>query len=360
MLVLHVGPHKTATTWLQVNFHHNHNALLRQGWLYPLTGERVRVAHHDLSDDPDQILDPKSRKVREFQKIARKSAGENLNVLLSSEGFSNWKPAHLKALQEIMRGHELHVVYALRDPVSRFYSFWAQKVKTGSSTSLPAYRKKHFRRPGQSGLLNPLIDIRQLAALPDTRLTLLLYEDIRRRKLDIFDVFVTEVLKLPILPHVAESTANERQTIEMTEFMRLLLKRIGQKASRGQVKIGRVFHYMLTGGKKKAVIQAVAAVGKARHTMTVKRDPVFYDEIEQGLMAYRDRMIPVPEDGRLFPTGPEEFEYYDSAMLESDPAVSRLLDEMQVKFRPGSLRIRLINLARGRLMSWRRFVKLFR
>ncbi|MGS7457465.1 hypothetical protein, partial [Mycobacterium tuberculosis] len=63
MFVLHVGPHKTATTWLQRNFHHNAGALEKAGWLYPQTGERVAVAHHDLSDNQKEILDDGSRKV---------------------------------------------------------------------------------------------------------------------------------------------------------------------------------------------------------------------------------------------------------------------------------------------------------
>ena len=74
MFVLHVGPHKTATTWMQTNLHFNAAALEKAGWLYPQVGERVVIAHHDLSDHPAEILDDGSRKSAAFRRIADKAA----------------------------------------------------------------------------------------------------------------------------------------------------------------------------------------------------------------------------------------------------------------------------------------------
>jgi hypothetical protein len=269
MFVLHVGPHKTATTWLQVNFHENIAALEKAGWYYPRTGERVRVAHHDISDFPEQIFDETSARVKELRRIAERANAEGLNILMSSEGFRNWKPAALKRLGEIMAPHEMSIVYCARDPVSLLYSFWAQQVKTGSKTAFPEFHRRQFARPRKSRFLNVLQEIKPLERLAGPRLRVLLYDEIRRQNRDIFDVFCTDILGIEELPHVRTAVANERQPVELTEFMRLMLLRIDGWKGREQVNIGRMFQYFLTDRKKAEIIAAVAQVPAARRILPV-------------------------------------------------------------------------------------------
>ncbi|MBL0370818.1 sulfotransferase domain-containing protein [Rhizobium sp. KVB221] len=360
MFVLHVGPHKTATTWLQQNFHHNIKALEKAGWLYPQTGERVRVAHHDLSDDPDETLDGKSRRFRELQAIARKANDRGLNILLSSEGFRNWKPEHLLRLKEIMAPHEMRIVYCVRDPVSTFYSFWAQQVKTGSKLSFPEFCQKQFRKPIRSRLLNPLVEIDALAELEDVDLTLLLYDEIRRRNDDIFDVFVQSILGIGPLPHVDAETANERQPLEMTEFMRLILLRVGSWRDEADTNIGRVFHHMLGERTREQIVSSVGAVSEARQNMTIDREqPVFRRAERQLLARYKASMIPSPAK-RLFLEGAQECAFYDAEKLQADPTVRQLLDDVVRKVRPGGLRMWVMGWSRFWLMLWRRIVKAVR
>ena len=361
MLLLHVGPHKTATTWLQHNFHHNIKALEQAGWCYPQTGVRVRVAHHDLSDNAAEIFDDTSAKVRELKSIAAKAARKNLNILLSSEGFRNWKPKHLERLQAIMAPHQLHVVYCVRDPASMLYSFWAQQIRTGLQRSFPEFSDKQFAKPARSKVLNPLAEIKPLAELPDARLTILLYDEIRRQNRDIFDVFVTDILKLAPLPHAEDARSNDRQPIEMTEFMRLVLIRIGNWKEDADVNIGRAFHYMLPKAKEDRIVEAVAAVQSARRSVVIDRKQRIFAKVERLLLAgYRPLMIPQPQGNRIFLDGPQECVYYDGAALEADPAVARLLGSVANTFRPGGPYIWAMNWSRFWLSLYRRIVKLLR
>jgi hypothetical protein len=361
MLVLHVGPHKTATTWLQQNFHHNSRALARAGWFYPRTGVRVRIAHHDISDHADEVLVPGSAKVAEIRRIAARATAAGQNILMSSEGFRNWTPRHLEALQAIVAPHRLHVVYTVRDPVSTLYSFWSQQVRNGLQLSFPDFRNKQFRRPAKSRILNPLLEIDAISGVSDADLTILLYDEIVRRKLDIFDVFVTEILKLPPLPHATGARANDRQPLEMTEFMRLVLIRVGSWRHGADVNIGRVFDYMLGRARNRQIIAAVGAVTGASRRMTVDRGNDIFDDVQRRLTTdYRNRLVPQPLSDRLFAEGAEEFRYYDQDDLLADPAVARLLDDVAVKFRSGGTRIRLVNHARSWLSAYRRALKFFR
>lgn len=362
MFVLHVGPHKTATTWLQQNFHHNINALEQAGWFYPQTGERVRVAHHDISDDPEEVLDPSSRKVRELKAIARKSHDAGLNVLMSSEGFRNWNAEQLKELQAIMAPHEMRIVYCVRDPASLLYSFWAQKIKSGSTYSFPNYRRRQLKRGENSRVINPLIEIDALAALQGTALTLLLYDEIRRQGRDIFDVFIEDVLQIPRLPHAEDVSGNERQPLEMTEFMRLAQMRIHASDDRSpEASIGLAFRFMMPARTEEEIVRAVAAVHGARKTTVVRRRLPLFRQTERRLLKdYRHIMVPQPAGKTFFLSDPLQCAYYDDAMLEKDPAVRRLLSKVSNQFRPAGLRLWVMGWSRFWLTLWRRIAKFFR
>lgn len=361
MLVLHVGPHKTATTWLQHNFYNNIKGLEEAGWFYPQTGVRVRVAHHDISDHPDQIFDDNGAKVRELRRIVAKAAEKNLDILLSSEGFRNWKPEHLAKLQAIVSPHEMHIVYCVRDPAAMLYSFWAQQVRTGNKLSFPEFSTRQLENPERSRILNPLVEIEVLNAQPGATLSILLYDEIRQQKRDIFDVFVEDILRMPALPHSEEARGNERQPLEMTEFMRMVLIRIGSWREAADVNIGRVFHYMLPRRKEEKIVKAVGAVESARRMAMIDRNlPIFADVQRQLLAGYRPLMVPQPSGERLFLDGPEQCPYYDTATLEADPAVAHLLRSVCNTFRPGGLHLWVMNWSRFWLSLYRRIRKSLR
>jgi len=360
MFVLHVGPHKTATTWLQRNFHHNAGALEKAGWLYPQTGERVAVAHHDLSDNQKEILDAGSRKVAQFRKIAERAREKNLNVLLSSEGFDKWRPNALAKLRDVIAPHELKIVYTLRDPVSLVYSIWAQKVKTGGPKSFPEHYEEQVRKGGKSRALDPLSDIEKFAGVENSTLTVLLYDKIRRQDRDIFDVFCEGVLGIGRLPHEASVDANDRQPLEMTEFMRAMVLRAGRWKGGDRVNIGQIFKHMVGDATREQIVAAVTAVPQARRSTTIARDNDALVKMERRLLKkYAPLMVPSPGD-KLFLEGAATFDYYDAETLEKDPTVRGLLDDLSRKFRPSGLRMRFANAARGALTTWRRLTNRFR
>ena len=360
MFVLHVGPHKTATTWLQRNFHHNAAALETAGWLYPQIGERVAIAHHDLSDNQKEILDGKSRKVAQFRKILDRAAEKNLNILLSSEGFDKWRPNALARLRELAAPHEFKIVYTLRDPVSLVYSIWQQKVKTGGPRTFPEHYEEQVRKAGKSRSLDPLSDIEKFAAVENSTLSVLLYDEIGRQNRDIFDVFCVDVLGIGPLPHDDAGSANDREPLEMTEFMRAMLVRMGRWKGGERVNVGRVFKHMLLDTTRNDIVAAVAAVPQARRTMMVPRDDEALLKMERRLLKkYSSLMVPSP-GARLFLEGPAICDYYDERALEADPRVRALLDDMTRKFRPGGIRMRVAGAARTALMGWRRLANRFR
>ncbi|MDI7861444.1 hypothetical protein MRS76_05710 [Rhizobiaceae bacterium n13] len=360
MLVLHIGPHKTATTYLQGNFYRNRARLLERGWLYPLTGERVKIAHHDVSDYPDRILDGTSKFNAELERIGNRAKSEGLNVLLSSEGFRRWRPKHFQKIRALLRADDLHIVYTIRDPLSTFHSFWAQQVKNGSTISLPELFEQHFRDPLNSHLVNPVQEIEPLLGQPGIELTVLLFDEMRRRKLDIFTAFMEQVLQIHDVAPVSAETRNERLPIEMTEFIRAINPLAKLQPAKGKISIGTAVRLFLYPWEKKAVIKAMHESGALR-TMTVSRDSLELGGIEERIIERLSPYLwPAPASGRIFSAEPGQWVHYDADALRQDPQVRRLMDKALKKTGHDSLWIRNANRCFGMAIALRRWKKRLR
>ena len=169
-----------------------------------------------------------------------------------------------------------------------------------------------------------------------------------------------DVLSIGTLPHAGRGTANEREPLEMTEFMRAMLVRMGRWKGGERVNIGRVFKHMLTGAARNDIISARrrGSAGQAGHDHAPRRRIVAGNE-RKLLKRFVGEMVPAPGD-RLFLEGEANFEYYDDTVLAADPKVKALLDDLTNKFRPGGFRMTVANVARSSLMGWRRLLNRFR
>lgn len=128
-LFLHIGSHKTATTFLQNTLNNNRAVLDELGILYPKSG-RIYQAHFKLS----RVLRDKKQ-----QDVALESLGDwpalieeidrspHQVVVISAEEFSfRFDPARLAPLRE---RYDVRIIYYLRSPDSFMESFYNQFVK---------------------------------------------------------------------------------------------------------------------------------------------------------------------------------------------------------------------------------------
>ncbi|MDR6756156.1 hypothetical protein J2Y48_001446 [Mycoplana sp. BE70] len=361
-LVMHIGPHKTATTYMQANFHHNADRLRERGWLYPVIGERVGTAHHDLSDHEDQFLQREGAAYSDFLKVLQKADRDGLDILLSSEGFRRWKKQHFQAVAEIIGNRSLQLVYTLRDPLDTIYSLWAQKAGMGSAPSLPQWMERPLRNPLRAIYLNPLREIRPVLALPGVDYRVLLYEEIRRQKLDIFTYFLETMLDIHDLK-ATKPSVNERLPIEMTEFIRLLAKEsrfpTGKPNSRKALHIGQVMRYLFTPEEKARIVDTMASEGaSARRTLAVPRQSEDFRTVETRLLnTLRKHMHPQPAGDRIFGDHTAEFVYYDDEELRRIPAVQDLLQTALKKTRKTYPPLTAMNIGKRALVEWRKLRK---
>ena len=130
-IVIHIGPHKTASTFLQSNMKGNSSFLTSQGVCYP-TEMFYKGGHHMLppairknsSSDFEGLLN----EIDNFEKI-----------VFSSETFSRMSVNNIKRLSELFTGYDVQILFFYRSLYDVLPSQWQERIKQGFSTTWPEY-----------------------------------------------------------------------------------------------------------------------------------------------------------------------------------------------------------------------------
>ncbi|MDR4308788.1 hypothetical protein IHQ68_19375 [Chelatococcus sambhunathii] len=355
MLVLHVGPHKTGTTYLQANFKQQRSDLLKRGWLYPALGVRTGLAHHEIVEHADQIVSGSGRVFDDVAAVAREARAKQLNVLLSAEGFRRWRPRKIEALARMFGERQLRIVYVLRDPIAVVRSMWAQSVKLGGTDPLPRFLARHVRDPARSRLLNPLRDLKPHLRRDVADFTILLYDEIVGRGLDLYSAFASEALELNDIAPTAAS-ANARQPLEATEFLRLLSTVGGYVSRPGRLDVGDAVRLLFSPEEREEIVATIRERGAgARRRVAVSRHTAHYAKLQAELLELvGPHLRPRPEGERLFPSDPETWDYYEADALMRVPEVARLVGRASRSMGRTGVRLAVMNGGLQAVMAGRR------
>lgn len=145
-VLLHVGGHKTATSFLQGTFHRNRALLARHGVHYPDIGPND--AHHALgavwlaTPDIPASFWPPGGPARLWDDLARAYAGREGCLVLSAENLSRAHPQRVDMADLARRLSPFEgvtVAYALRQQVDLIPSLWAQVARDRRPPALRPY-----------------------------------------------------------------------------------------------------------------------------------------------------------------------------------------------------------------------------
>ncbi|QFG36197.1 hypothetical protein BDE18_4194 [Paracoccus pantotrophus] len=128
-LYLHIGTHKTATTWLQHFLGRNIDLLNDYGFYYPTTG-RVTQAQHRLGQAIFQRSAPAAPldNVPIWKKLKRElSLTKHENIVMSSEEFE-WV-MHPKLIREYLPELRIHTIIYLRRQDDYLESLYGQQIR---------------------------------------------------------------------------------------------------------------------------------------------------------------------------------------------------------------------------------------
>ena len=134
-LYLHIGIHKTGTTYIQTVCAKNATILRQNGLLFPDHGRLADSGHHNVSyffsahnnlcfeNEPFSV----DSLVNEIQ-----TAPEN-KILISSEEFSVCSIEEIQAIQSAFQEFIVCPIVFLRNPFFSIYSIWQEQMKAGQT-----------------------------------------------------------------------------------------------------------------------------------------------------------------------------------------------------------------------------------
>ncbi len=196
--VIHIGPHKTGTTYLQLSFRALRAELAARSTIFPEFWELA-------SGNPSQL--PLTLALRDGQmdalapRFAELANSGATRILISSEDISTQETPAIERLRLLTEGHEVQFVFYLRRWSELVPSSWQESIKQGQSHTLPAFLLAHLQRPDASRLLNFDLKISRITdVFGGDCLRLVAYSELRDQGVDIFQHFAANFLDWPDAP----------------------------------------------------------------------------------------------------------------------------------------------------------------
>ena len=332
-LVLHIGPHKTASSYIQVNLKRARDALAMRGWLYPEIGTDGLEGHHHLAHNAEAYLPSQAPYHGALAKLGEAARAGGNNIVLSAEGLCRWEPSNFDRLADTLGFETYELIYVIRDPLDLFPSLWAEEIKQGLSLGFADRFAWEYADPMGSRIFNPMRDLHPLLARKRARVHAVPYDILKRRGIDIFEHLAGTILQLEGISAPHAKPVNVKYPIELTEFLRLMTLIFGK----GQAKISPGLRLRFTERVSKAEQRELSKLvrenaAQARRVIAVPGDSIFRTRIEQILKAHlKDSWsTEVGEDEPLFSAELRKFVYYDSYLLSiCDPVRQAAEDVVQ-------------------------------
>jgi len=221
-LILHVGPHKTGSTYLQNRLLKTRDALLHHGWDYPELGLRQFAQHriyHWLLGNAAAARDVTDASFSEM-------VAQTPRLILSSEDFVYLAPDRLRKLKALLPETDVQVVYFIRTPVDVWPSHWQELVRHGRDDTLLEYIGSFagWTKAFNSMSMNPVAQISKFAdVFGEESLKLICYDNIVQDGGDIFDFFWTHIIGLTQTAPPGKSViVHPSQPPHMIEMLRSL------------------------------------------------------------------------------------------------------------------------------------------
>ncbi|UYM18517.1 hypothetical protein [Endozoicomonas euniceicola] len=187
-LILHIGPHKTASTYIQKCLVENRDALKAKGYLYPEAGQEFLYGHHKLAEAFS------CKQTYKLKNIKEEIDSFDGNVIISSENFDRLGIENIQLIKDSFRDHEFEIYYFKRSYQDVLFSNWQEDVKHGSCKTWSEYIVEPISRPFGSKILNHCLVLDSYASVfGKNKLRIIDYDYVIRNNYDIFDFFINKI-----------------------------------------------------------------------------------------------------------------------------------------------------------------------
>lgn len=216
--ILHVGPHKTGTTYLQSHFSKYRNDLRSLGVEYPeqwcVPG--VEHCHFGLFREV---------RARQWPELAAdmnrlRSCGQD-TILISSEDLSTLTREELEFLREYLDG-DVSVVFYIRRWADIMPSSVQENIRQGSPLTLPELILPHMLHPLTSSHVNYAVRLDRFAEVfGESSIQVVIYDNLVENGQNLFNHFLRNVLRCNADLPATGTVVHASQAAEEIELLRM-------------------------------------------------------------------------------------------------------------------------------------------
>jgi len=217
--ILHIGPHKTGTTYLQHMLHALRDVLLERGIYIPSIWNAA-------PDDPSHVRLVRAIRRRDVG-LVRKEIEEILAqryrcVVITCEGLSTFNLDQAGRLRELLGPAPTQVVHYIRRWPDRLPSAWKEHVRQGNKVTFPEFALRQLM--GHEGFARPDAAILDTfsAVFGADQIKIVSYSYLVDNGIDIAGHFLTALLDQNDIPLPDVGRPNRSLSIFDTELIRAL------------------------------------------------------------------------------------------------------------------------------------------
>ncbi len=303
--VIHIGPPKAGSKYLQTSLAGLHKVLAEIGILYPTTllTEDHRVSHAVLNTA--LRVGPSAALARAFDEL--NYTGHH-TVVLSWEGAFSLPVEALTYFRALIGAeNDVVLVYYCRRFAERIPALWKQDIKRGRSVMLPDTVAREMRAPMRTQDINAsLVWERWAGVFGRDSLRLVSFNNLRDHKIDLFEHFAATFLDWTGTERAKRVVAHESPNASDTEMLRALN---AIHLAEGGAESDQIhFRYFAT---KRDLDLALILAAMAPHAATYMLDDraAPFLPVYDAMMAFQDRLVS-PEHGQeLFDRAVAEVRY---------------------------------------------------
>jgi hypothetical protein len=323
--LIHVGPHKTGTTYLQLRFGAARERLRHRGVAYPIewSGGGGGPSHWKL------FLDIRAAKVSYlssmFEQIARTGAED---VLISAEDLDHLELKELGYLREALRGEQAMVIFYCRRWSELLPSLWQERVKHGYDETFPEFFAAHISTPLGSPVLNFARALDKYARVfGRENVRIVSYNNVCDDQLDLaehfFDTFLPKHRAvLDGLPPLADARPNPSLPMLDIEVIRALN---AFHAMNGGTRDAELRDWYLAHGRQFDLSELFSSIDSNMQTLRLSDASSAMARLhEEVLMRYPGQMVAPVRDGRLFESRARDINFAQPRYLMNRAAYAAL------------------------------------
>jgi hypothetical protein len=197
-VILHIGPHKTGSSYLQKALCDNEELLKSKDVVYPKEWRDFLWGHHSLvTEIISSHNEASTNKFKNKLKTLLDEYFKNYSIVVfSSENFENLSAEQLKVLRCVQENFELEVVYYIRKGSSLAFSSWQEEIKHGSSEKFESFLFKHLSKPFQSRLFNYNTVLDRFTSTLNVKPEIIIYDNLIEEAEDIAKHFLSKILSI--------------------------------------------------------------------------------------------------------------------------------------------------------------------